>query len=116
MPTLGSRLQAGKTQSTLLVLYIPSADRAGKSLTQRFQDRWDRRALEVLGMYMGGATAFPRGLGVWRDDARVADWCGTSRCSSSVTPVRISSSKGVTNCARSSSQWASKPVRERSVW
>ena len=27
-----------------------------------------RKALQVLGENMGGATAFPRGLGVWRDD------------------------------------------------
>jgi hypothetical protein len=26
--------------------------------------------MEVLGEHMSGATAFPRGLGVWRDDAR----------------------------------------------
>src|SRR5205823_6623682 len=32
------------------------------------QDRWVRKALTVLGENMGGATAFPRGLGVWRDE------------------------------------------------
>ena len=70
MPTLGQLLRASKAQSTLLVLYIPSADRQGKALPPRVQARWVRRALTVLGMHMGGATAFPRGLGVWRDDAR----------------------------------------------
>jgi len=70
MPNVGTTFQTSKQQSTLLVLYIPSADRKGKALTQRVQDRWVRRALEVLGMHMGGATAFPRGLGVWRDDAQ----------------------------------------------
>ena len=69
MPT-GLQFGASKTQSTLLVLYIPSADRKGKALTPRTQQRWVRRALEVLGMHLGGATAFPRGLGVWRDDAQ----------------------------------------------
>lgn len=62
--------QAGKKQSTLLVLYIPSADRFGKHLGVKEQQRWVRGALKVLGMHMGGATAFPRGLGVWRDDAQ----------------------------------------------
>jgi hypothetical protein len=70
MSNFGSRLQASKSQSTLLVLYIPSADRRGKALGKAIQDRWVRRALEVLGKHMGGATAFPRGLGVWRDDAQ----------------------------------------------
>ena len=63
-------LNADKKQSTLLVLFIPSADRFGKSLGKKGQRRWVRRALKVLGRNMGGATAFPRGLGVWRDDAQ----------------------------------------------
>jgi hypothetical protein len=63
-------LDASKKHSTLLVLYIPSADRFGKSLGTKQQDRWVRKALKVLGQKMGGATAFPRGLGVWRDDAQ----------------------------------------------
>jgi hypothetical protein len=61
---------ADKKQSTLLVLFIPSADRFGESLGKREQNRWVRKALKVLGEKMGGATAFPRGLGVWRDDAQ----------------------------------------------
>jgi hypothetical protein len=63
-------LNADKKQSTLLVLFIPSADRDGDSLGKKEQERWVRKALKVLGEQMGGATAFPRGLGVWRDDAR----------------------------------------------
>jgi hypothetical protein len=63
-------LNADKKQSTLLVLFIPSADRYGDSLGKKAQDRWIHKALKVLGEKMGGATAFPRGLGVWRDDAR----------------------------------------------
>lgn len=63
-------MDADKKQSTLLVLFMPSADRYGESLGKREQKRWVRKALKVLGEKMGGATAFPRGLGVWRDDAR----------------------------------------------
>ena len=70
MPSFAKALEASKTESTLLVLYIPSATRTGRSLGRDVQDRWVRRALRVLGMHMGGATAFPRGLGVWRDDAQ----------------------------------------------
>ncbi len=63
-------LHADKRQSTLLVLFIPSANRYGESLGKKEQRRWVRKALKVLGESMGGATAFPRGLGVWRDDAQ----------------------------------------------
>jgi hypothetical protein len=63
-------LKADKRQSTLLVLYIPSADRHGESLGKKEQQRWVRKALKTLGSKLGGATAFPRGLGVWRDDAQ----------------------------------------------
>jgi hypothetical protein len=59
-----------KKLTTLLVLFIPSANRYGKSLGKKEQERWVRKALQVLGEKMGGATAFPRGLGVWRDDAQ----------------------------------------------
>jgi hypothetical protein len=61
---------ADKRRSTLLVLYIPSADRFGKALGHKEQQRWVRRALTTLGEHLSGATAFPRGLGVWRDDAQ----------------------------------------------
>src|SRR5712691_1339228 len=61
---------ADKRQSTLLVLFIPSADREGVSLGKREQKRWVRKALKLLGTHLHGATAFPRGWGVWRDDAQ----------------------------------------------
>lgn len=63
-------LGASVKQSTLLVLYIPSANRFSKSLGKKEQDRWVRRALKLLGKNLRGGTAFPRGLGVWRDDAQ----------------------------------------------
>jgi hypothetical protein len=56
---------ASKTDSTLLVLFVPSKARDEKRIQQK---RWVNRALEVLGRLFGGATAFPRGIGVWRDD------------------------------------------------
>lgn len=54
-----------KSESTLLVFFIPSVDRLGASIDQ---DTWVTGALEVLGRCFGGATAFPQGRGVWRDD------------------------------------------------
>jgi hypothetical protein len=34
------------------------------------QDRWVEGALEMLGRVFGGATAYPRARGIWRDDER----------------------------------------------
>jgi hypothetical protein len=51
----------------LLVLFIPSVDRESQPIDQ---ETWVSRALEALGELFGGATAFPQGRGVWRDDAR----------------------------------------------
>jgi len=67
MPSIGEQVQADKSESNLLVLYLPSADRYGIPLGRKEQERWVRK---VLGKHMGGATAFPRGTGVWRDDAQ----------------------------------------------
>ncbi len=62
--------QAARSETTLLVLFIPSADRDGESLAKKEQKRWVQKALQLLGNTLRGATAFPRGWGVWRDDAR----------------------------------------------
>jgi len=62
---------ATKSESSLLVLFIPSADRDGKKV--RGHDKWVKRALKLLGTLHGGATAFPQGRGVWRDDARAGN-------------------------------------------
>jgi hypothetical protein len=45
----------------------PSVDRDGKSIDQ---GSWVNRGLEFLGTRFGGATAFPKARGVWRDDER----------------------------------------------
>jgi hypothetical protein len=34
------------------------------------QDRWVDAALEMLGRVFGGATAYPKAKGIWRDDER----------------------------------------------
>ena len=62
-----SRFEANKAAATLLVLFIPSVDRWAEPIAQDF---WVEEALGVLGRCFGGATAFPQGRGVWRDDAR----------------------------------------------
>ena len=52
----------------LLVLFVPSADRDGRPVAE--QASWVDDALAALGTLFGGATAYPRARGVWRDDER----------------------------------------------
>src|SRR6516165_6904322 len=70
MAELAELLKTQRSETTLLVLFIPSADRAGEALGKKEQKRWVRKALTLLGEKLRGATAFPRGWGVWRDDAQ----------------------------------------------
>jgi hypothetical protein len=60
-----SGIQAGR-KAVLIVLFIPSVERDG--ITRIEQDYWVDAAVDTLGMLYGGATAFPRAKGVWRDD------------------------------------------------
>jgi len=50
----------------LVVLFIPSVERDG--FTEIDQDDWVDEALDLFGRVFGGATAYPRAEGVWRDD------------------------------------------------
>ncbi len=59
---------ATATRRVLLVLFIPSADRDGKNLSN--QDEWKGKALEFFGATYGGGTAMARAEGIWRDDGR----------------------------------------------
>jgi hypothetical protein len=65
-----ARFEANKSAATLLVLFIPSVDRDSQPIAQ---DGWVTEALDVLGRCFGGATAFPQGRGVWRDDAQAGE-------------------------------------------
>ena len=56
-----------RAEATLLVMFIPSVDRESQEIDQ---EKWKMAALELLGRSFGGATAFPRARGVWRDDQR----------------------------------------------
>lgn len=64
MPDWQGKLGAQKSAATVLVLFIPSVDRLGDPIDQ---EHW---VTSVLGKSFGGATAFPQGRGVWRDDER----------------------------------------------
>ncbi len=67
MSEFADRLGASKSASTLLVLFIPSRDRFDEAIDQ---EHWVDQTLEALGSMFGGATAFPQGRGVWRDEAQ----------------------------------------------
>lgn len=62
---LKSWFQQGR-KTVLVVLFIPSKERDG--VTDVNQDYWVNEALEMFGRVFGGATAYPRAKGVWRDD------------------------------------------------
>ena len=63
---LHSALGAGpSTGSIQVTLFVPSVDRAGRSIDQ---PRFLEEALRTFGTLFRGATAFPPGRGVWRDD------------------------------------------------
>jgi len=63
----GKRFAADKAEGTVLVLFVPSVDRQEEPIDQGY---WEAESLTVLGNLFGGATAFPQGKGVWRDDER----------------------------------------------
>ncbi len=61
---LGAGPPAGVEQVTL---FVPSVDRHEESIDQAY---WTDQALATFGKLFRGATAFPPGRGVWRDDQR----------------------------------------------
>lgn len=62
--SLGAGPPAGVDQVTL---FVPSVDRDGSPIDQAY---WTEQALATFGRLFRGATAFPPGRGVWRDDER----------------------------------------------
>ncbi len=62
-----SGLQVSR-KTVLVVLFVPSVQRDGTTVIN--QEYWVDAALETFGQLFGGATAFPRAKGVWRDDER----------------------------------------------
>lgn len=59
---------AGGRKRVLVVLFVPSVERDGG--TSIDQDRWVGAGLEMFGEVFGGATAYPKARGIWRDDER----------------------------------------------
>ncbi len=59
---------SGGRKRVLLVLFVPSVKRDGETLID--QARWVDLSLEMFGRVFGGATAYPKAKGIWRDDGR----------------------------------------------
>jgi hypothetical protein len=62
-----SLLKSGRKR-VLVVLFVPSVERDRR--TPIDQDRWVDAALDMFGRVFGGATAYPKAKGIWRDDER----------------------------------------------
>lgn len=66
-PTKPGIIDGGRKR-VLVVLFVPSVERDG--LTSIDQEHWVDAALETFGRVFGGATAYPKAKGIWRDDER----------------------------------------------
>jgi hypothetical protein len=49
-------------------MFVPSVERDGRTPVD--QTHWVLEALRMLGRIFGGATAYPKAQGIWRDDER----------------------------------------------
>ena len=67
-PGKGRRVLSGGRKRVLVVLFVPGVERDGT--TSIDQSRWVDSALEMFGRVFGGATAYPKAKGIWRDDER----------------------------------------------
>ena len=51
--------------TSMIVIFVPGRDRNSQAIDQEY---WVDEVLTTLGRLFRGATAYPRGRGVWRDD------------------------------------------------
>ena len=58
----------GGRKRALVVLFVPSVERDGKTAVD--QPHLVDSALEMFGRVFGGATAYPKAKGIWRDEER----------------------------------------------
>lgn len=59
---------SGGRKRVLVVLFVPSVERDGATAID--QQPWVDAALDMFGRTFGGATAYPKAKGIWRDDDR----------------------------------------------
>lgn len=62
------RILGAGLKRVLVVLFVPSVERDGRTPVD--QQHWVTAALEMFGRVFGGATAYPKAEGIWRDDER----------------------------------------------
>src|SRR5689334_4527053 len=62
------KILSGGRKRVLVVLFVPSVERDGSTAID--QQSWVDASLEMFGRVFGGATAYPKARGVWRDDER----------------------------------------------
>jgi hypothetical protein len=67
-PRNGRKVLRGGRKRVLVVMFVPSVERDGTTAID--QQRWVEASLEMFGRVFGGATAYPKAKGVWRDDER----------------------------------------------
>ncbi len=67
-PSKGKAALSGGRKRVLVVLFVPSVERNGT--TPIDQSHWVDASLEMFGRVFGGATAYPKAKGIWRDDER----------------------------------------------
>lgn len=70
-----------------LLVFVPEGDRTSKTVPVDLQDRWVIRLLDLFGALFGGATAYGRGVGVWRDPAGRTHWDRVTVIESWVNPA-----------------------------
>jgi hypothetical protein len=62
------KVLSGGRKTAMVILFVPSVERDGE--TPIDQPTWVDASMAMFGQVFGGATAYPRARGVWRDDAK----------------------------------------------
>lgn len=99
----------------LVVLFVPSVERDER--TPIDQTHWVDAALEMFGRVFGGATAYPKAKGIWRDDERSGALGRTNRLSCTATRhLRTSMTTTISpSLAISAERWDEMPTKGRSA-
>jgi hypothetical protein len=114
-PRNGRKALSGGRKRVLVVLFVPSVERDGTTAVD--QQRWVDASLEMFGRVFGGATAYPKAKGVWRDDERggalvmdepVVVHCYTTPAISRTIATSLRSEP-------SAARWVATRIREKSV-
>jgi hypothetical protein len=108
---LGAGPPAGVEQVTL---FIPSVDRDGQPIDQAY---WTDQAITTFGTLFRGATSFPPGRGVWRDDERggVLVYDDTQMVIFYVSGAILRDDEVLKLSGGSYAVWAVSPTRARSA-